>query len=377
MDARPHLTRDVFYTALQSAEAHLRAGLPRLSQLEGAHTVIVYTYGAKGKELALMLRNRGVECLVYDNSEASRQRAISDDFAVTATLDLDLPLIVAAGQNQIEILSGLEREAFSLAEALYALDLIHAYGPARRFTEAVQQDMASLFEVYTQLDARSGAAFLEVLEYRASLDVHRLASRRSVAEMWCPPVEGLNIRSFCDIGAYDGDSLATVKANFPKLTRSFTIEPNPRLAPAIAAVADRHGVANTNYVGAAWSHRTRLSSRQLFSGMFVIEESPDGEIAADTLDALLGGRKYDYIKMDVEGTEKPVLEGAVGAFAQASCVAIAGYHLPRDLTDLPAQVHDLINSARAGDRPQRWHWSFSHYSQVFDDSIFYVWRHLE
>lgn len=373
MNSRPQLTLSDFQAALAAARREREARLPRLETLAGAREVMVYSYGAKGKELALMLRAKGVDGLIYDNGEAARARAELDGFRVTRSLHPDLPLIVAAGQNQIPICASLDRPFFTLVEALYAFDLHHAFGPARRFSAAATDDAEALYDVYALLDPQSAARFLEILVYRASLDALRLKAQRPVGEMWLPPIDGLDIRSFCDIGAYDGDSLAAIKDAFPQVTRSFTIEPNPDLAPAIAAVAARIGVANTNYVGAAWGHATRLSARKLFSGMLVIKEEDSGDIAAEPLDALLGDEAYDYIKMDVEGTERAVLEGGGHPLRAARCIAVAGYHLPADLTAIPAQLKEILGSLD-GQGPAGWRLAFAHYSQVWDDSIFYAWR---
>ena len=231
-----------FFGILKAAYAELHQRQPRMAKLEGVREVLLYTYGTRGKDLALQLRAAGVRCVIYDNAEAARATAAADGFEVTRDLDLDLPLIVAAGQNQIEILGELKRDAYSLAEALYALDLRNSYGPARAFSDRVVPDAERLYAIYGQIDPECRPAFFDVLSYRASLDVHRLTHRRPVGEMWRPPVSGLDIRSFCDIGAYDGDSLAATKAVFPQLTRSLTIEPSAAMAPTITAVAERIGV---------------------------------------------------------------------------------------------------------------------------------------
>jgi FkbM family methyltransferase len=369
----PHLGRADFEAALRSAAGELDSRRSKLATLEGARTVIIYSYGSKGVELGIMLRDKGVECLVYDNSEASRARARTDGYEVVQTLDLDLPLIVAAGQNQIPICASLKRDAFNLVESLYALDLYQGYGPARDNSSSILRHLDSLFEVYGLLDATSAALFLEILQYRASLSLGHLTRQRPVGEMWHPPVEGLAIRSFCDIGAYDGDSLASVKTVYPQMSRSFTVEPNPEMAGAIAAVAAKNGIANRNFVGAAWSHPARLSARRLSNGMLVIRESDQGTIAADALDTQLGGEQYDYIKMDVEGTERAVLDGGKTSLRSASCIAVAAYHLPDDFTDIRTQLGEILGPLD-GAGPGGWRLAFSHYSQVFDDSIFYAWR---
>jgi FkbM family methyltransferase len=358
------LDRAAFHERLGAAHASLSA-----DGLEGAREVLVYSYGTRGKDLARQLRASGIGCLVYDNAEAARASAATDGFEVTTSLDHDIPLIVAAGQNQIEILDTLERPAFSLAQGLYGLDLRNSYGPARAFTDRTMSQAERLFEVYRRLDEASRPAFFEVLCYRASLEVRHLAHRRPMAEMWRPAARGLDITSFCDVGAYDGDSLTATKAVFPTLARSFTIEPNPDLAPMIAAAAAAAGVENRNFAGAAWSHPTRLDARLIFNGMLVIEEdAKGGDIPAARLDDLLGEAAYDYIKLDVEGSEARVLAGGEQALRKARCIATAAYHLPDDLIDLPRQM-DAILGAASG-----WRLAFAHYSQSFDDSIFYFHR---
>jgi hypothetical protein len=108
--------------------------------------------------------------------------------------------------------------------------------------------------------------------------------------------------------------------------------------------------------------------------MFVIEESAEGEIPAEALDTLLRDVAYDYIKMDVEGTERAVLDGAARSLSRASCLAIAGYHLPHDLIALPAHVERLLGAQLGDHHPAGRRLAFAHYSQTFDDSIFYVWK---
>jgi FkbM family methyltransferase len=366
-------TVEAFRERLTAARAALLGREAALDELGASREVAVYSYGSKGRELAGALRHRGVECLIFDNGAASRDRARADGFQVIERIDENLPLVVAAGQNQIEILAQLSRPAFNLGEAHFAFDLPAPYGSAREVAAVAGEEAEALFEIYRWLDATSASSFLDVLEYRASMDVHRLKGRRPVGEMWRPPVDGLEIESFCDIGAYDGDSLRAIKAVYPGLRRSFTIEPNPALETAISQAAAELGIDNRHFIGAAWNRASRLDARELPNAMFVIEESPAGAIAARPLDSLVAGETFDYFKMDVEGTERQVIAGGEKAIGSAICVAVAGYHLPRDLIDLPRQLAGSLSGFEergAGG----WRLAFAHYSQVFDDSIFYAWR---
>jgi FkbM family methyltransferase len=164
-----------------------------------------------------------------------------------------------------------------------------------------------------------------------------------------------------------------MKAVFPQLSRSFTIEPNPELAAPIAAVAAKHGIANRTFSGAAWNHDARIRARRLFNGMLVIEEAEDGTIPAAPLDRLLDGETYDYVKMDVEGTEREVLDGGRQSLKAARCIAVAAYHLPDDFTDIRTQLEQILGGFETGGQGG-WRLAFAHYSQVWDDSIFYAWR---
>ena len=75
-----------------------------------------------------------------------------------------------------------------------------------------------------------------MLQFRASLEVrHTDATRLPMKAAWTPPIDGLT--SFCDVGAFDGDTLEAMARVMPGLTRTFTVEPNPDLEPAITGTA--------------------------------------------------------------------------------------------------------------------------------------------
>ena len=342
-----------------------------LDLLSTEKSVIVYSYGARGRDAAQQLRKAGINCLLFDNSQQALDRAVAGGFETTANLQPDLPVIIAAGQNQLSILASLSRPAYSLAEALYAFDLLNQYGKARLFSEIPAPLHEDLYEVYRRLDPICRQGFLNVLLYRLSLDVGRIAStRKLMAHMWVPPATVQAIASFCDVGAYDGDTLISMKAAFPSLSSSFAIEPNPALAAAIASAAKRTNLTNRIFTGAAWSHKTRLSCHIYASGMMAIAEDAQGTIEAEALDNLTRGERYDYVKLDVEGSEGKALEGGHTLIRNAHCVAVASYHLPTDFIDIPRTIATI-----AGETYEReWRCAFGHYSECFDDSIFYFYR---
>jgi FkbM family methyltransferase len=331
-----------------------------------ATTVQIYSYGTRGKDLAYQLRSKGVNCLIFDNSQSSVESAVRDGFSVINTINPDIPTIVGAGQNQIEIMNAVSHDIYSLAESLYALNLRNSYGIATKFSKFVMEEQDSLFSIYQMLDIDSRVQFLEVLKYRASLNVRHLTHRRPLKEMWNPKLAGLTIRSFCDIGAFDGDSLEATKIAFPELSKSFTIEPSAALGKCIELVAKRIGVDNRNYVGACWSHKATLELLSDANSMMVVHENSLGNIPSMCLDDLLGNNVYDYIKMDVEGSEDRVIRGGHRSLNNAKIIAAAAYHKPEDLLEIPNLIAEVTHR-----NDKSWRLHFAHYSQVFDDSIYY------
>ena len=120
------------YAALDNFKEDQEAPLDLLAKEK---SVIVYSYGTRGRDLANQLREAGIECLIFDNAQCAVRRAMADGFKTTSDTTLDLPLIVAAGQNQVSILAGMTRPAYSLAEGLYAFDLVNQCAKARLFSE--------------------------------------------------------------------------------------------------------------------------------------------------------------------------------------------------------------------------------------------------
>jgi FkbM family methyltransferase len=188
--------------------------------------------------------------------------------------------------------------------------------------------------------------------------------------MWTPPATVSDIRSFCDVGAYDGDTLISMKTLFPGLELTFAVEPNADLVASIDAAAQKSALKNKTFTGAAWSHKARLSCQVHPNGMMAITEDRSGPIEADALDNLTSLEQYDYVKFDVEGAEEPALEGACSLLRGAKCIAIASYHLPSDLVDIPNQISTILGAAHETE----WACAFQHYSECFDDSIFYFYR---
>ena len=366
------LDRAAFGQALAEAARHLDHRRPALERLGAARTVCLYGYGTVAVMVAPQFQRLGLEVVISDTSEASRARARAAGYTVVEPAEARrLPMVITAAQNQLAIRADFP-EAFSHAEGLYAFGLPASCAErAGDYTDGLAEDHDAYYLAYTLIDPASQAAYLDVLRYRASLDPAMLApTKRPLREMWLMPFGQVPIASVCDGGAYDGDSLEAFAAVCDTITRALTIEPSPRLAPEVAAVAARLGWELDHVVGGLWDYETRLREAKTYLGMIRVEPAPDGEIAAFALDDLARGRTYDLVKLDIEGSELRAIEGGQRTLAGARALAIASYHLPEHLAAVPTRIERLLREA-APERPRRLH--FGHYSEIIDDSILYAW----
>ena len=95
-----------------------------------------------------------------------------------------------------------------------------------------------------------------------------------------------------------------------------------------------------------------LSATNSGTGSLVLAEldTPKIAVSADTIDRMLleiGTRKVDFMRMEITGSEREALQGAVNTLRrQRPRIMLGGYHRPDDDDVLPK----LIRSANVGYR---------------------------
>jgi FkbM family methyltransferase len=158
-------------------------------------------------------------------------------------------------------------------------------------------------------------------------------------------IDAQSIKSFADLGAYRGDTLAEMLEYAPNLKYAYAFEPDARTFKKLSAFCDAYeGEAELYPLNvAAWSDEDTLifnSSSNRNSGAFApVTNAKTVEIAANSLDNVLNGKSIDHIKYDVEGAEKQALEGStqtIKAFTPSLCVS--AYHRSEDIFALPLQI---------------------------------------
>ena len=165
--------------------------------------------------------------------------------------------------------------------------------------------------------------------------------------------EGIKIAA--DLGAYNGDTarklLESAEGN---VQRIYAMEPDARNYRKLKAYAEEETRAEVIPVNAgAWSEKTILyfddsGNRNASFGSNRSESLSDRPVKlkaveADTLDNILDGEPVDYIKYDVEGSEKEALLGSKETIEKNHpTLLVSLYHRNEDLFALPLLVKDLF-----------------------------------
>ena len=161
-------------------------------------------------------------------------------------------------------------------------------------------------------------------------------------------INAQNIRSFADLGAYRGDTLAEMLEYAPKLESAYALEPDARTYKKLAAFCESYqGNARLYPLNvAAWSNSQTLifnSSSNRNSGAFApTTNAKSVEITANSLDNILNGLPIDHIKYDVEGAERQAIEGSertIRSFSPSLTVSV--YHRSEDIFEIPLQINSI------------------------------------
>lgn len=146
---------------------------------------------------------------------------------------------------------------------------------------------------------------------------------------------------YLDLGAYRGDTvdefLACVKGKYSSIT---AVEPDRKSF----AKLEKHLEKITNSTAIRMGISDKCSTA-LFNSAAGRQSSYSerGElIETVSVDALCAGRRVTYLKADIEGAERQMLEGARQTLSeQKPKLSIAAYHRSEDIFRLPLLIHEI------------------------------------
>ena len=202
-------------------------------------------------------------------------------------------------------------------------------------------------------DEKSKEVFRSVVNYKLSGDIGYLKDSHTEFSEVYRLLGAENFEGIADLGAYNGDTLREITPFSPKLKSAIAFEPDRRNHKKLSEYAE--SVENfeiTPLKLAAWSDRATLyfdgsgnRNSSLISGaqMPVTKQPKIVETEADSLDNILDGEGVDYIKYDVEGSEKEAILGSLKTIEEhRPAMMISLYHRSEDIFELPLMIHECF-----------------------------------
>jgi len=200
-------------------------------------------------------------------------------------------------------------------------------------------------------DEKSKEIFRSVVNYKLSGDIGYLKDSHTDFSEVYRLLGAENFEGIADLGAYNGDTLREITPFSPKLKSAIAFEPDRRNHKKLSEYAESvEKFKITPLKLAAWSDRATLyfdgsgnRNSSLISGaqMPVTKQPKIVETEADSLDNILDGEGVDYIKYDVEGSEKEAILGSLKTIEEhRPAMMISLYHRSEDIFELPLMIHE-------------------------------------
>ena len=195
-------------------------------------------------------------------------------------------------------------------------------------------------------DERSREVFFGVVMFRLTGKLEWLQATEDAREIVMQRVlHPTDYRAYCDVGAYDGETVRELISLSPQLERVWAIEPDRRNYRKLAAYAE--GVCDIELTlcpCAAWDREEILlfdDSGNRNAG-YDPEARRRAEVQGRAVDTILVGAAVDYIKYDVEGSEAQALRGSVNTIrTYQPDLLVSLYHRTEDLHELILQIHEI------------------------------------
>ncbi|MBE6548675.1 MAG: FkbM family methyltransferase [Ruminococcaceae bacterium] len=242
---------------------------------------------------------------------------------------------------------------------LYAPD-VPVFGNTLFNTEFYESNIDQFLTVHDLFaDKESRRIYKEIIAYKLTGDIsHLSACQSSKDEAYRDILCADKISSYADLGAYNGDTIRELSGFAPNLKKIYAFEPDARnfrkLCEYYSSLSAPTFELEAHNIG-AWSHDDTLffdksgnrnagllQNSSDFSDAINARGKKITEIQVNSLDNVLDGRGVDYIKYDVEGSEREALLGSHKTIQNYKpSLLVSLYHRSEDLFDLPLLLHKL------------------------------------
>ncbi len=337
----PHVTRDL-WEYLKDADK----------------TIVLYGMGNGADKILAVLAERDIPVGGVFASDGFARGNLFHGMPVRTWSDIkdefgkeNVIVLLSFGTSRPEVLENVLR--IRAESELYAPD-VPAFGDTL-FTRPFYEEHIEEFTAARELlsDEESRRIFDNVLSYKLSGDVGYLLDAQSDEdEIWESIIHPETIRTAADLGAYNGDTVRQLleKGNPDTV---WAMEPDVRNYKKLEAYAESETRARVIPVNAgAWNEETTLffDKSGNRNASFEVNRSQTladrpakvAEVKALPLDSVLDGARVDYIKYDVEGSEREALDGSVKTLAaHKPTLLVSLYHRSEDMFALPLHIQKI------------------------------------
>lgn len=194
-------------------------------------------------------------------------------------------------------------------------------------------------------DAESKRIYDNVINYKLSGDIKYLFdAENDKDEVYFDILGAKDFVSAVDAGAYNGDTARELALYAPSLREIVALEPDRRNFRKLAAYAEaetRFTVSACN--NAAWDKEETLifdASGNRNAGINASAKKTV-EVTGITIDSVASDH-VDYIKYDVEGSERQALAGSIKTIKRdLPALLVSAYHRSADIFELPLLLHEI------------------------------------
>lgn len=330
-------------------------------------TIVMYGMGNGADKILSVCERYGIEVKEFFASDGfvrghqfhgKRVKSYSE---VKAEYGADnIIVLLSFATNLPDVLENIYRIAEECE--LYAPD-VPVFGNTLFESEFFCENYEKIKRVGSMLaDEESRRIYREMIAYKLSGDIsHLRACESDKSKTYREILHAESIESYADLGAYNGDTVRELLPYAPSLKRVYAFEPDARnyrkLCEYYTSLDSPAFELNAYNLG-AWSgydilyfdksgnrNAGMLQNSSDFSDAINSRGKKICEVRVDSLDRVLEGKSVDYIKYDVEGSEREAILGSAETIKKYKPrLLVSLYHRSEDLFDLPLLVADICPS---------------------------------
>ena len=211
-------------------------------------------------------------------------------------------------------------------------------------------------------DNYSKAEYIAQFQWRILRDFYAVWNKLPMNELYFPKYlwTSNDKEIFIDCGAFRGDTIKSfIINNYSAFSKIIAIEPDPEnyknLNKYISKLPEKINKKIFTYQTAVGKKSGKISFEICGTVASAINSGSDIKIKCSTLDYLCEGLEPTFVKMDIEGAELDVLQGAQKIISKARTIwAVCLYHRQTDLWRIPL-----------------------YFNKLSDDYLFYLRRYAE